>query len=53
MLTSGLPVGAVLLKFLAQRLGYFTDDLGAILALAVLALVTGYGGTMLAAMDTT
>lgn len=55
LLTSGLPVVAILLVFLAQRLGYFTDNLGdilpAILALAVLALVTGYVGTTLATMS--
>ena len=55
LLTSGLPVVAMLLMLLAQRLGYFTDDLGdllpAIVALAVLALITGYLGTALATMS--
>src|SRR5699024_5868414 len=54
LLTSGLPVVAMLLMLLAQRLGYFTDDPGdllpAIVALAVLALITGYVGTALATM---
>ncbi|WP_053411344.1 adenylate/guanylate cyclase domain-containing protein [Corynebacterium lactis] len=55
VLTSGVPVLAILLVLLGQREGLFTDDaadlLPAINALAVLALVTGYFGTMLASMS--
>lgn len=55
VLTSGVPVLAILLVLLGQREGFFTDDASDLLptinALAVLALVTGYLGTMLASMS--
>src|SRR5699024_8935227 len=55
LLTSALPVVAILLVLLAQRLGYFTDNLSdvmpTIVALAGLALVTGWVGTTLATMS--
>ncbi|MCQ9142989.1 adenylate/guanylate cyclase domain-containing protein, partial [Corynebacterium amycolatum] len=55
VLTSGVPVVAILLVLLGQRRGLFTDDaaylLPTITALAVLALITGYFGTMLASMS--
>ena len=55
VLTSGVPVVAILLVLIGQRRGLFTDDaadlLPTITALAILALITGYFGTMLATMS--
>lgn len=55
VLTSGVPVVAIVLVLLGQEKGYFTNNaadlLPAILALAILALVTGYVGTILASLS--
>lgn len=54
-LTSGVPILAIVLVLLGQHSGFFTDNAADILptvaALALLALLTGYVGTILATMS--
>ncbi|MEJ5918949.1 MULTISPECIES: adenylate/guanylate cyclase domain-containing protein [unclassified Corynebacterium] len=55
VLTTGIPIVGILLTIWGQKMGYFTNNVAdlipALTALAFLALITGYIGTILATMS--